>query len=88
MEYNEIIYEKNNGIAKVTINRPERYNAFTSHTLVEMYYAIRDAWADKNIGVVVITGKGKKAFCTGGDQKTNRKREKGFLHRRRPENKG
>jgi 2-ketocyclohexanecarboxyl-CoA hydrolase len=70
VDYNEIIYGKNNGIAKITINRPERYNAFTSYTLVEMYYAVRDAWADKSIGVVIITGKGDKAFCTGGDQKT------------------
>lgn len=70
MNFNEIIYEKKDGIAKVIINRPERYNAFTSLTLVEMFQAFRDAWADKSIGVVVLSGTGDKAFCTGGDQKT------------------
>jgi len=70
MEFDEIIYEKKDGIAKVIINRPTLYNAFTSTTLEEMYLAFRDSWADKRIGVVVLTGKGDKAFCTGGDQKT------------------
>jgi len=69
MAYTDIIYEKNNGIAKITINRPERYNAFTSLTLEELYEAFKDAWIDKSIGVVVLTGVGDKAFCTGGDQK-------------------
>ena len=70
MDFKEIIYKKSAGIAKVTINRPERYNAFTALTLEEMYAAFRDAWADKEVGVVVLTGAGDKAFCTGGDQKT------------------
>lgn len=70
MNFDEIIYEKKDGIAKISINRPKRYNAFTSRTLVEMYEAFRDSWADKGIGVVVLTGVGDKAFCTGGDQKT------------------
>jgi len=70
MTFNEIIYQKNDGIAKITINRPERYNAFTPLTLEEMHEALKDAWVDKTIGVVVLTGKGDKAFCTGGDQKT------------------
>ena len=70
MDFNDIIYEKTEGIARVTINRPERYNAFTALALEEMYSAFRDAWADKEIGVVVLTGIGEKAFCTGGDQKT------------------
>lgn len=70
MEFEEIIYEKKDGIAKIIINRPERYNAFTSLTLEEMYQALRDVWADKTVGVVVLTGTGDKAFCTGGDQKT------------------
>ena len=70
MEFQEIIYEKKEGIAKIIINRPERYNAFTAITLEEMFQALRDSWADKTVGVVVITGKGDKAFCTGGDQKT------------------
>ena len=70
MNFKEIIYEKDAGIAKVTINRPQRYNAFTALTLEEMYAAFRDAWVDNEVGVVVLTGAGDKAFCTGGDQKT------------------
>jgi naphthoate synthase len=70
MDYSDILYEKKNGTAKITINRPERYNAFTATTLEEMNEALRDAWIDHSIGVVVITGTGDKAFCTGGDQKT------------------
>ncbi|UCF95131.1 MAG: 1,4-dihydroxy-2-naphthoyl-CoA synthase [Desulfobacterales bacterium] len=70
MEFREIIYEKKEGIAKVIINRPARYNAFTSLTLEEMHTALRDAWVDRKVGVVVLTGVGDKAFCTGGDQKT------------------
>jgi naphthoate synthase len=69
MEFKEIIYQKKEGIAKVIINRPERYNAFTAVTLEEMCHAFRDAWADRTIGVVVLTGYGEKAFCAGGDQK-------------------
>ena len=69
MEFKEIIYEKKGGVAKVTINRPERYNAFTALTLEEIYNAFRDSWADKTIGVIVLGGVGEKAFCTGGDQK-------------------
>lgn len=70
MDFKEIIYQKKEGVAKIIINRPERYNAFTALTLEEMYEAVRDAWADRSIGVVVLTGCGDKAFCTGGDQKT------------------
>lgn len=69
MEFDEIIYEKKDGVAKVIINRPSLYNAFTATTLEEMYQAFRDSWADKSVGVVVLTGKGDRAFCTGGDQK-------------------
>ena len=70
MNFEDIIYDKKDGIAKTTINRPERYNAFTAQTLEEMYEAFRDSWADKTVGVIVLTGMGDKAFCTGGDQKT------------------
>lgn len=76
MEFKDIIYKKDEGIARVVINRPQRYNAFTALTLEEMFLAFRDAWADKRVGVVVLTGSGDKAFCTGGDQKT--KGEKGY----------
>ena len=70
MKFKEIIYEKKEGIGRITINRPQRYNAFTALTLEEMYQAFRDSWADRSIGVAVLTGSGDKAFCTGGDQKT------------------
>jgi naphthoate synthase len=70
MKFKEIIYEKGEGIGQITINRPQRYNAFTALTLEEMYQAFRDSWADRSIGVVVLTGSGDKAFCTGGDQRT------------------
>jgi 2-ketocyclohexanecarboxyl-CoA hydrolase len=70
MDFNEIIYEKKQGVATIIINRPERYNAFTSLTLEEIAKALRHAWVDKEVGVVVLTGAGDKAFCAGGDQKT------------------
>lgn len=69
MDYTDILYEKKDGIAKITINRPEVRNAFRSRTVHEMIQAFRDAWQDETIGVVVLTGAGDKAFCSGGDQK-------------------
>ncbi len=69
MEFKDIIYEKNDGIAKITINRPKVYNAFRALTVRELINAFRDAWDDNSIGVVILTGTGDKAFCTGGDQK-------------------
>lgn len=73
-DYQDIIYEKADGIAKVTINRPEVRNAFTPMTVQEMYNAFSDAREDQEIGVVLLTGAGpakdgKYAFCSGGDQK-------------------
>ena len=67
-KYKEIIYEKYDGIAKVTINRPEKRNAFTPLTVEEMIDAFSDARDDSSIGVIILTGKGEKAFCSGGDQ--------------------
>jgi naphthoate synthase len=71
--YTDIIYEKLDGIAKITINRPERRNAFRPQTVSEMYAAFSDAREDPQIGVVLLTGAGphtdgKYAFCAGGDQ--------------------
>ena len=57
------------GIAKITINRPEVRNAFRPLTVTEMMAAFRDAEEDRSIGVIVLTGEGEKAFCSGGDQK-------------------
>ncbi|WLV23857.1 1,4-dihydroxy-2-naphthoyl-CoA synthase [Aciduricibacillus chroicocephali] len=68
-DYQEIIYEKYNGIAKVTMNRPERHNAFTPLTVNEMIDAFADARDDSEIGVIILAGAGDKAFCSGGDQK-------------------
>ncbi|MEN1970292.1 1,4-dihydroxy-2-naphthoyl-CoA synthase [Lentibacillus sp. N15] len=67
-EYKEIIYEKYNGVAKVTMNRPRVHNAFTPLTVNEMIDAFADARDDSSIGVIVLTGAGDKAFCSGGDQ--------------------
>lgn len=72
-EYEDIIYEKMDGIARVTINRPEKRNAFRPETVAEMIEAFSDAREDSSIGVVFLTGAGphtdgKYAFCAGGDQ--------------------
>ncbi len=68
-EYDEIIYETYNGIAKITINRPHVHNAFTPKTVAEMIDAFSHARDDSKIGVIILTGAGDKAFCSGGDQK-------------------
>ena len=68
-EYEDIIYEKADGIAKVTINRPEVRNAFRPTTLFELSEAFDNARDDQKIGVIVLTGAGDEAFCSGGDQK-------------------
>jgi len=72
-EYEDILYHKSGGIAKVTINRPHKRNAFRPKTVNEMYQAFLDAREDPKIGVVLLTGAGphtdgKYAFCSGGDQ--------------------
>ena len=67
--YTDIKYEKAEGIAKITINRPEVRNAFRPLTVVEMAKALDDARDDADIGVVILTGEGSKAFCSGGDQR-------------------
>ncbi len=72
-EYRNIIYEKDGRKARITINRPEKYNACDSDTVGELCSALMDAWADTGTGVVVITGAGDRAFCTGGDQSTRAK---------------
>ena len=69
MTYTDILYEKTNGVAWVTINRPETRNAFRTKTVEELTDAFVDARWDRSIGVVVLTGAGDKAFCAGGDQK-------------------
>ncbi|MDA8402818.1 MAG: enoyl-CoA hydratase-related protein [Desulfobacteraceae bacterium] len=68
MQFTEILYDKKDGAARITINRPEKYNACTPATIYELTLAFTDAWVDRSVGVVVLTGAGEKAFCTGGDQ--------------------
>ena len=72
----DILYEKENGIAKITINRPEVRNAFRPQTVREMITAIRDAQYDEDVGVLILTGAGDLAFCSGGDQRI--RKEEGY----------
>lgn len=68
-QYTDILYDKAEGIAKITINRPEVHNSFRPGTLDELAEAFRDAAQDGSIGVVLFTGAGGRAFCAGGDQR-------------------
>ncbi|MGQ0550557.1 MAG: 1,4-dihydroxy-2-naphthoyl-CoA synthase [Armatimonadota bacterium] len=68
-EYTDIIYEQAEGIAKITINRPEVRNAFRPETIFELIDAFAHAREDGGIGVVLFTGAGNEAFCSGGDQR-------------------
>jgi naphthoate synthase len=68
-EYTDIIFEKGEGIGKITINRPEVRNAFRPLTLSELIEAFSISREDAEIGVVILTGTGDKAFCSGGDQR-------------------
>jgi naphthoate synthase len=67
--YEDITYEVDGPAAVLTINRPERYNAFRAKTVDELLAALRAAWVDRAVRCVVLTGAGDKAFCTGGDVK-------------------
>ncbi len=69
LEFRDIKYCKSGGIAKIVINRPEVLNAFRPLTVLEMSQALNDARDDDKIGVIILAGEGKKAFCSGGDQK-------------------
>jgi 2-ketocyclohexanecarboxyl-CoA hydrolase len=68
MDYEDLIYEVRDGVATITINRPKVYNAFRFRTAEELIHAFQTAGWDNSIGVIVLTGAGEKAFCTGGDQ--------------------
>ncbi len=68
-DFTDISYEADQGLAWITINRPERYNSFRAQTVDELITAFKRAWASDEVGVVALTGAGDKAFCTGGDQK-------------------
>ena len=69
MEYSDVTYEVDNGLATITISREKRLNAFRAETVDQLIRCIKRAWADENVGVVALTGAGDKAFCVGGDQK-------------------
>jgi 2-ketocyclohexanecarboxyl-CoA hydrolase len=68
MNYEDILYEVKDGAAWITINRPDKYNAFRGKTCEELIDALNRAGWDKSIGAIVLAGAGEKAFCTGGDQ--------------------
>ncbi len=69
-EYTDILYHKSDeGVAKITINRPEVRNAFRPLTVREMSQALNDAREDSQVGAIILTGAGDKAFCSGGDQR-------------------
>jgi naphthoate synthase len=68
-DYTDIMYEHAEGMAKITINRPEVRNAFRPETVFELIDAFADARDDSGIGVVLFTGAGHEAFCSGGDQR-------------------
>ncbi len=67
MAYEDILYEKKEGVARVTINRVKTFNSFRSQTLNEMHEALEDASSDRSVGAIVLSGAGGKAFCSGGD---------------------
>src|SRR6201985_3745067 len=67
-EYDEILFQYYEGIAKISINRPKVHNAFTPKTVQEMSEAMELARQNTDVGVVILTGEGGKAFCSGGDQ--------------------
>jgi len=69
IELEDVRYEVDRGLAWITIDRPSRYNAFRSKTLEELIKCFKRAWADREVGVIALTGAGDKAFCAGGDQK-------------------
>lgn len=68
MSYQDILFETTSGVATITINRPDVLNAFRCETCEEILDALKRAGWDDAIGVIVFTGAGNKAFCTGGDQ--------------------
>ena len=65
----DVTYEVERGLAWITINRPDRHNAFRNQTIDELIACFKAAWSDPDVGVVALTGAGERAFCAGGDQK-------------------
>ncbi|AOS79834.1 MULTISPECIES: enoyl-CoA hydratase-related protein [Hydrogenophaga] len=71
MSYQDIAFDRRQGVAEIRINRPDKYNAFRAQTIEELLDAFKQAGADRSVGVIVLTGTGDKAFCTGGDQSSH-----------------
>lgn len=71
MTYEDILFQTNDGVATITINRPKVLNAFRGQTCEELIIAFNRAGWDASVGVIVLTGAGERAFCTGGDQSTH-----------------
>src|SRR4051794_4364272 len=69
MELTDVRYEVDDGLAWITIDRPERMNSFRARTVEELIHCLKRAWASSDVGVVCLTGAGDRAFCAGGDQK-------------------
>jgi naphthoate synthase len=69
IDYNDILYHRAEGIARITINRPEVRNAFRPETVIELLDAFHRAHLDPEVGVIILTGQGELAFCSGGDQR-------------------
>ena len=72
MQFEDILYVKDDGIARITINRPQAYNAFRTQTLKEISHALDDADLDSEVRAVVLRGAGDQAFCTGGDMQESK----------------
>ena len=68
-EFTDVLYDVDQGLAWITITRPDRFNAFRGRTVDELIHCFKAAWADHTVGVVALTGAGDRAFCAGGDQK-------------------
>jgi|SRR5688572_21952016 len=75
--FTDILYDKAEGIARITINRPDVRNAFRPLTVREMIQAFEDAREDPEVGVIILTGAGEEAFCSGGDQRV--RGDKGYV---------
>jgi dihydroxynaphthoic acid synthetase len=69
MEFSDILYNKDEGVVTITINRPEVLNAFRPQTINELIAAFEQAGTDPEVGAIILTGAGERAFCTGGDMK-------------------
>ncbi len=71
MEYQDLLYEVRDHVATITLNRPDKMNAFRARTCAELVEALHTAGYDREIGAIVLTGAGERAFCTGGDQSSH-----------------